>query len=345
MHLKSVNQDHAKASGVFIEAPARLHLGFVDMHGGLGRRYGSLGLALESLSTQLTITPLPATGEPAATGERAARCARRLLDHLGIDAAVEVRVHASIPEHAGLGSGTQLSLAVGTAINQLFDAGLTVPTLCDIMGRGRRSGVGVGAFTQGGFLLDGGRCEKAGPPPIVARTDFPDAWRVLLILDHRAHGLYGRTEQQAFSDLPEFPAAAAAELCRLTLMQIMPALAEADFHCFADGIGALQQAVGDHFASAQGGRYSSARVAAALDWLRGQGVTGLGQSSWGPTGFAFLASADDAAAKAAALRRRFSGVPGMEFRVVEARNRGCRMITSRAPHAAPQTLDANRRRA
>ena len=35
------------------------------------------------------------------------------------------------------------------------------------------------------------------------------------------------------------------------------------------------------------------RVAAVLDWLRGQGFTGLGQSSWGPTGFAFVAVASE----------------------------------------------------
>ena len=32
----------------------------------------------------------------------------------------------------------------------------------------------------------------------------------------------------------------------------------------------------------------------ALDWLRVQGVSGLGQSSWGPTGFAFAASEAEA---------------------------------------------------
>ena len=34
---------------VTVEAAARLHLGFLDMNGGLGRRFGGLGLAIESL--------------------------------------------------------------------------------------------------------------------------------------------------------------------------------------------------------------------------------------------------------------------------------------------------------
>ena len=39
-----------------------------------------------------------------------------------------------------------------------------------------------------------------------------------------------------------------------------------------------------------GGAYMSPLVAGALDWLSSLGLAGIGQSSWGPTGFAFIAS-------------------------------------------------------
>ena len=32
-------------------------------------------------------------------------------------------------------------------------------------------------------MLDGGRGHTPGPPPILARLDWPEAWRVLLIFD------------------------------------------------------------------------------------------------------------------------------------------------------------------
>jgi beta-ribofuranosylaminobenzene 5'-phosphate synthase len=40
---------------VMVTAAARLHLGFLDMNGGLGRRFGSLGLAIDRPSTRLTL--------------------------------------------------------------------------------------------------------------------------------------------------------------------------------------------------------------------------------------------------------------------------------------------------
>ena len=86
----------------------------------------------------------------------------------------------------------------------------------------------------------------------------------------------------------------AADLCRLVLMQALPALAEADLAAFGDAITRLQERLGDYFAAAQGGRFASPRVAAALARLDRLGATGIGQSSWGPTGFAFARDADEA---------------------------------------------------
>ncbi len=69
----------------------------------------------------------------------------------------------------------------------------------------------------------------------------------------------------------------------------------------------LQRIVGDHFASAQGGRFASARVAAALARLEAEGVTCVGQSSWGPTGFAVVESEAVAAQAVALLEKEFAG--------------------------------------
>jgi predicted sugar kinase len=84
-------------------------------------------------------------------------------------------------------------------------------------------------------------------------------------------------------------------ICRLVLMQALPGLAERDFEKFGAAITAIQGLVGDYFAPTQGGRFTSPDVGAVLRLLAEAGATGIGQSSWGPTGFAF--AADDREAR------------------------------------------------
>ncbi|TAL78081.1 MAG: GHMP kinase, partial [Beijerinckiaceae bacterium] len=50
------------ASSVRVETSARLHLGFLDLNGGAGRKFGSLGLALDGPVTELTIRRSDAPG-------------------------------------------------------------------------------------------------------------------------------------------------------------------------------------------------------------------------------------------------------------------------------------------
>jgi beta-RFAP synthase len=153
----------------------------------------------------------------------------------------------------------------------------------------------------------------------VARVAFPEAWRVLLALDGGREGLSGSAERAAFAALPPFPAEAAARLCRLALMRLLPAVAEGDLATAGSAVGEIQRVVGDHFAPAQGGRFTSPAVAEALAWIEAQGFAGVGQSSWGPTGFALLPDEVAAERVRAAAERRFAG---LEFVVTRGRNRG-----------------------
>lgn len=309
---------------VTVYAPARLHLGFLDLNGSLGRRYGSLGLALDRFALRLHAYPDVSVGASGPQAERAAACARRALDHLGIEAGVQVVVEQAIPDHAGLGSGTQLALAVGSAVAHLYGVAWPPRRMARVLRRGERSGIGLALYEQGGFVVDGGRGADAAPPAVLARLDFPAAWRLLLVFDPGGKGLHGDRERQAFATLPPFPEATADRLCRLALMQAMPGLVEQDVGAFGAAIGAIQEAVGDHFAPAQGGRYASPAVAEALAWLRGRGAAGVGQSSWGPTGFAILDSEFAAQSMARQARAEFAGL-GLEFRVCSGRNEGAEL--------------------
>lgn len=327
-------------------APARLHLGFLDLNGGLGRRFGSLGVALEQPAYRVRLTAasrLLVSGPDAA---RAERHARLLGERLGWPTAVRIDIDEAIPAHAGLGSGTQLALAVGLGMARLFDLPVTAAEIARTLGRGIRSGIGIAAFEQGGFIIDGGHRTDHSQypqtlPPVLSRLAFPEPWRLLLIFDHHGRGLSGGEEKQAFTGLPEFPQALAAHLCHLTLMRALPALVEGDIHRFGAAIGEIQRHVGDHFAPAQGGRFASPAVTAVLDELALQGRTGLGQSSWGPTGFVLCANEHEARQLLGRLdTHRHHRMARLEFLIARPRNRpgSIELLTDTSRHGGHPVL-------
>lgn len=313
-------------SGVRVRAAARLHMGFLDLNGSLGRRFGSVGLALEEIAVELHASAADALQ---VRGPQATR-ARTLADaFLGPGAGASIHIREAIPEHVGLGSGTQLALAVGTALGVLHGRGPRVRDVATLHARGQRSGIGVGVFEQGGFVVDGGRGQADSPPPVIVRMDFPEPWRVILIQDETCHGLHGPDEIRAFQALPPMSEAHCGQLCRLLLMQILPALAEENLEAFGRGITLLQSIIGDHFAPAQGGRFTSGRVASALESLERRGATGVGQSSWGPTGFAFVPDED-----AGQRLLRDIRLEGLSLRLLKGRNRGADVeVVSDSAHA------------
>jgi beta-ribofuranosylaminobenzene 5'-phosphate synthase len=311
-----------KIGPITVEAPARLHLGFMDLNGSMGRRFGSVGLTLQDLSVRLHANASLAMQAEGPQAARALHYLHILHQELRLPGGVHMQIERAIPEHAGLGSGTQLAIAVGMAASKLYGLDFTAREIAFILDRGNRSGIGVGAFEHGGFLVDGGRGDGDNLPPLISRLDFPAAWRVLLILDRDKQGLHGGAEKQAFQHLQPFPDVTAAHLCRLVMMRALPALAEGRIEPFSDAIGELQQTVGDHFALAQGGRFTSRRVADVLEWLHQQGIRGIGQSSWGPTGFAIVESESRTQSLLRDLRQCWHHETGFEFMSCTARNRG-----------------------
>ena len=87
---------------------------------------------------------------------------------------------------------------------------------------------------------------------------------------------------------PELPRT--ESLCRLVLLGMLPALAEEDLDAFGEAVYDFNRRVGEMFAPWQGGLYAHPRVEAIIGAVRGFGITGTGQSSWGPTVFALVES-------------------------------------------------------
>lgn len=293
---------------VRVEAPARLHLGLIDLRGDLGRRFGGCGIAVRSPSLLLEARRADTLAASGAEAERVTEAARRFLDFHAIDGGAELRLVRSIPPHAGLGSGTQLALAVARALAELYDVPASAPALARAVGRARRSAVGTWAFDHGGFILEGGRRIGADTPgPLLLRLDMPESWRCVLAIPDVARGLSGEAEERAFRDLEPPPAALVGEISRLVLMLLLPSLAEADLEGFGQAVTAIQWRVGEMFRPVQGSPYADPLVEALIEAALAGGAAGAGQSSWGPTVYAFVDG--DAAAErlAARIERRLGG--------------------------------------
>jgi len=309
-----------------VTTTARLHLGFLDPSGRGTRPFGSFGLSLDRPGTRLTLRRAEAPEVSGLESERALRYLTAIAKSFRFPKAYALNVEEAIPPHAGLGSGTQLALAVGSAFAALGGLRLDAQDVAARLGRGARSGIGIATFALGGAVLDGGPRPDA-PPQLVSRLPFPSAWRVLLILDPGAQGLAGAGETAAFDQLPTFPESETAELHRRILQGALPALAACDFAGFCAKVGYLQAVMGRYFGPLQGGAYTSPAVSAVLEWLRGQGLTGIGQSSWGPTGFAFVPSQASGEALLGEVTARGHDT-GLGFELAQGRNEGAIIETN-----------------
>lgn len=312
---------------IFVNAFARLHMGFLDLNGSQGRRFGSLGIGLDALDTMIEL----AIGENVFDEMEVAYVKQNkqlILQYADIKQAVSIKVHREIPRHFGLGSGTQMALAIGMGINQLFNLNLSLEKIAQITKRGLRSGIGIGTFAKGGLVLDGGRGVNTIVPPIITQQSFPEEWRILLIFDHHHVGVHGDEETQAFARLKDADLAQTQAVNHQVLMRGLPAIQEKALVVFGEAIAALQAYTGDYFAPAQGGRYASQHVAQVLHFLSEHQINCVGQSSWGPTGFAIFNSETVANQYLTQLKSTFNQ-PELSWLLCKARNVGAVINTHR----------------
>ncbi|HSH88016.1 MAG TPA: beta-ribofuranosylaminobenzene 5'-phosphate synthase family protein [Methylophilus sp.] len=320
-----MNAANSPIRAVSVTTYGRLHLGFFDLSGQVQRRFGSVGVAIDAYQTALTISR---QSQQSDIDPWAVNILQQHLKSVAADNQddqLDLNIHQAIPRHSGLGSGTQMALAIGTGVNTLLNQPIYSANIAAIHHRGGRSGIGIATFDHGGLVVDGGRGPETIVPPLLARHAFPAEWHFLLIVDQSRDGLHGNGEKTAFKALPPQTPAATKDIQHQLLMQGLPALAERDFQAFSAFVGALQRYNADYFAPAQGGPYASQSVANILNGFKQQGFHGVGQTSWGPTGFVLLPSKEEAMQIQAALLQRYATDPHLSFIVTAAINNPARI--------------------
>ncbi len=274
---------------VQVFAPSRLHFGMLSVNRAGGRQFGGIGAMIEAPGLHLRLRRAERLEVAGLLAERTRRIVASLIAGGG-GMRCRIEVMQAPREHTGLGTGTQLSMAVAAGLNALEGRPpLDAVQLAGCVGRGERSAVGLYGFVHGGLLLEGGKTAAEEVSPLVARAELPAAWRFVLVCPRDEVGLSGEAERQAFATLPAVPEERSRRLEYLAREILLPAAAQADFDAFSDALYEFGYLAGLSFAEKQGGPFAGERLAGLVALARRLGRRGVGQSSWGPTLFVLCA--------------------------------------------------------
>ncbi|MCE9630238.1 MAG: hypothetical protein K8S94_05905 [Planctomycetia bacterium] len=299
------------------------------------RWFGGVGAMLDRPAVQVRLRRAARLEARGLHAERAVRFAKQCATtwKLG-DVGCAIEVVAAPAAHVGLGSGTQLGLAVAAGLRHLFRTaaesspppapphpvqGELHPSehdwlfdvqealeLARAVGRGRRSCVGVYGFSRGGLIVEAGRMVREGAgtdddalrdfSPMVSRARLPSSWRCVLLIARDAAGLSGDAERAAFKRLPPVPQEVTAELSRIALVELLPAAVEGKFIEFSLALRNFGALAGAPFAPESKNLPYAQATADLIELLGELGYPGSTQSSWGPAVMACCESLEKAGA-------------------------------------------------
>jgi beta-ribofuranosylaminobenzene 5'-phosphate synthase len=285
---------------VRVSAPARIHMGILSpSRATIGRLYGSLGVGVEEPRTIAEVEQAGDIIVPSPYVRDYKPAIKKIINHYGLNGA-RVNVISAPRPHTGLGSTTQLSLSIATAITRVYDLDVKPVELATILGRGEQSAIGTYVFEFGGFVAEGGRGEKTSFPPLLFRYSFPEEWKFLIVVPE-SRSFDESEERELFQNMPSIDEKLIYEASYRLLLGMAPAIVEKDIQSFGSNLTRLQEIVGRMFSSVQGGvfQHHSAEI---VEWLRALGAIGVGQSSWGPAVYAIF-DAETGRSVEALLRR------------------------------------------
>ena len=248
---------------VRITTPCRIHLSLIDENGYTGRVDGGVGLMLDQPNVVLEVSNN--------ADEFAIECNRYYREsvHVINEKASKIfklfhinnkNFHFNLlryyPSHVGLGSKTQLSLAIGTAISKLKDMDIPIEEITKMVERGGTSGIGWRGFETGGFIVDGGHdygigkekedflpssaSGSANPALTISRYNIPENWRFVLVIPNVKPGANGEEEVNVFKKYTPIPRDEVNEVSHQILMKMLPGVLRNDLKCFGEGLKRIQ---------------------------------------------------------------------------------------------------------
>jgi len=316
-----------------VVSPSRLHLTLIDLNAELGRVDGGAGITLESPGMELLAAEadnVEIVGDSLLAGKM--RIAADAL--LPAGKGIKLQINDSLPDHVGLGSGTQAALSVAAAINKIYGLGKSVRELAIAVGRGGTSGIGVAAFENGGIILDGGHKFKdkcafspsaashVPPGPVLFRRDFPD-WPIVLAIPN-TKGAHDAEEVDIFKKYCPIPLAEVQEICHVILMQMLPALVEEDLESFGKAINHFQL-VGFKRREVE---LQLRPVLDIMEYMRDNGASGSGISSFGPVVYGIVGSSGEGKRLLKEAQRMLDESLGGKTLLTKAKNRGADIFGS-----------------
>lgn len=314
-----------------VVSPSRLHLTLIDLNAEIGRVDGGVGITLESPSLEISASEAD-TVEVVGSSLLAGRMLKAAKAVLPPGKGVKIHIIRDLPDHVGLGSGTQAALSAAAAVNEIYGLGKSVRELAIAVGRGGTSGIGVAAFEKGGFLVDGGhRFKEKGafspsaasrmpPGPVLFRGAFPD-WNIVLAIPN-TKGVHDAEEVDIFKKVCPIPLSEVQEISHVILMQMLPALVEEDIESFGRAI--------NHFQTAgfkkREVELQPGIVLDVMKYMQDNGASGSGISSFGPVVYGIVGSPGEARNLQKEVQHMLDESLGGEVLLTKGRNRGAEIF-------------------
>ncbi|RXA18992.1 beta-ribofuranosylaminobenzene 5'-phosphate synthase [Methanosarcina sp. MSH10X1] len=309
-----------------VTTPCRIHMTLIDMNGEIGRVDGGAGLTLSSPNIKITAEEADGVSIEGLQDftDRMKRAAEALLPE---GKGIRINVQEVYPAHVGFGSGTQSSLAAAAAVNELYDLGKSVRELALAVKRGGTSGIGVTAFEEGGFIVDGGHrfkdkggfmpsaASRVPPGPVLFREDFPD-WDMVVAIPNEK-GMHDQEEIDTFKKFCPLPIEEVREICHVVLMQMMPAVIEKDIESFGAAVNHVQNVGFNKRESLIWPEF----VKNIASFMRSQSY-GAGVSSFGPVVYSFVDNKSEGRHLQVEVQKMLDESVGGTVILTRAKNRG-----------------------
>ncbi|KXB04496.1 GHMP kinase [candidate division MSBL1 archaeon SCGC-AAA382A03] len=309
---------------VTVTAPGHLHAGNFDLSGDLGRLYGTVGFALEQPTLEIEAKR---SGEILTKDKDAHLYAERFIEKYDLPGA-EIEVNRALPKYVGIGHHTTLALSIGKGLSRLHNLSLSMEEIAQTMKRGLITALGTYACKSGGFIVEGGfRIEEMEKmvPPLIFRRKIPENWYFVVGIPNASRDEIAEMrkdeEDEILKNLRSMSEELSAELSRIVLVKMIPAIMERDIEVFGDSLSDFNSKLGTVWSDYQEGIYCNDVVKRGVEILKDRAYCAC-QSSWGPTFYGIVDDESDAARLTEDLKDLLEDNGGGDIFYTKGRNEG-----------------------